>query len=84
MFSSKEEGFPCQSAPVLGNAPRCICFVIAGDVVYAIVCNEVEILGKTLKNRNAAFLKPGAGGAGTSGCYQQEPSPQGHDPQAGS
>lgn len=67
-LAARKRGFPCQPAPVLGNAQRCICFVIAGDAVYAIRCNEVEILGKALKNRKAVFLKPGAGGAGSSGC----------------
>ncbi|EOB07897.1 hypothetical protein Anapl_08640 [Anas platyrhynchos] len=51
-----------------------------GDAVYAIRCNEVEILGKALKNRKAVFLKPGAGGAGSSGCYQQEPTGRGTTP----
>lgn len=52
----------CQLAPMLGNAPRCICFVVTSDVVNVIMHNWVGILGeKNLKNRKVFLLKPRTG-----------------------
>lgn len=48
----------CQLAPMTGNAPRCICFLVTGDVVNIIMYNWVRILGggkNSLKNTKCFF-----------------------------
>lgn len=51
---------------MLGNAPRCICFIVTGDVVNVIMHNWMRICGgkkRALKIEKCFFWSPGLGRA---------------------